>query len=105
MRELRNAIDRAVVLASGQPLMPDHLALGGAGAAEGRPPRSAGPASGGGLELRDELCALERQRILEALEAAGGNQTRAALSLNIPRRTLLNRLDAYGILRPRKRAS
>ncbi|MEJ7733690.1 MAG: sigma 54-interacting transcriptional regulator [Polyangiaceae bacterium] len=105
VRELRNTIDRAVVLASGQPLMPDHLALGAVGAAEGRPALRPGDAPAGGLELKDEVRALERHRILEALEATGGNQTRAAQSLNIPRRTLLNRLDAYGILRPRKRAS
>ena len=35
----------------------------------------------------------EQQRIVEALKACGGNQTRAAQSLGISRRTLINRLD------------
>lgn len=45
---------------------------------------------------------LEGQRIVEALEACGGNQTRAAETLGISRRTLVNRLDAFGLPRPRK---
>jgi two-component system response regulator AtoC len=40
-------------------------------------------------------------RIVEALEACGGNQTRAAQKLGISRGTLLSRLKQYGITRPR----
>ena len=50
----------------------------------------------------DQLSAAERQRILDALERCGGNQSRAAQELGIPRRTLLRRLDEYGVPRPRK---
>jgi two-component system, NtrC family, response regulator AtoC len=46
--------------------------------------------------------ASERERITRALEACGGNQTRAAKVLGMSRRTLVNRLDAYGLPRPRK---
>ncbi len=46
---------------------------------------------------------LERQRILDALAACGGNQTQAAKLLKISRRTLVSRLDRYAITRPRKR--
>jgi len=46
--------------------------------------------------------ALERQHILETLDACAGNQTRAAKMLGISRGTLLARLDAFGIPRPRK---
>jgi two-component system, NtrC family, response regulator AtoC len=45
---------------------------------------------------------LEQQRILNALRAFGGNQTRAAQSLGISRRTLINRLDEFQLPRPRK---
>lgn len=47
----------------------------------------------------------ERDRITEALDQCGGNQTRAAKLLGISRRTLINRLDAFGMPRPRKRTS
>jgi two-component system response regulator AtoC len=52
--------------------------------------------------MRAEMAAIEQQRITEALERFGGNQTRAAAYLKISRRTLLKRLDAYGATRPRK---
>jgi hypothetical protein len=45
----------------------------------------------------------ERQRMLDALAAWGGNQTRAAESLGMPRRTFVSKLDRYGFPRPRKR--
>jgi DNA-binding NtrC family response regulator/pSer/pThr/pTyr-binding forkhead associated (FHA) protein len=44
----------------------------------------------------------ERARIEEALAACGGNQTRAAQMLGIARRTLINRLEEFGLTRPRK---
>jgi transcriptional regulator with PAS, ATPase and Fis domain len=52
---------------------------------------------------REELvCEGERQEILRALEECSWNQTRAARKLGISRGTLVNRLDAYAIPRPRK---
>ena len=45
----------------------------------------------------------ERGLIQQALEQAGGNQSKAADILGISRRTLINRLDEYGMKRPRKR--
>jgi two-component system response regulator AtoC len=44
----------------------------------------------------------ERHRILGALASCNGNQTRAAEWLNMPRRTLVAKLSAYDIPRPRK---
>jgi DNA-binding NtrC family response regulator len=53
--------------------------------------------------LHDEIGALERKRIIAALEESAGNQTRAAAILGIARRTLIHRMEAYGLPRPRKK--
>jgi DNA-binding NtrC family response regulator len=53
-------------------------------------------------ELRIDMRDFERQRILEALATCAGNQTAAAKMLGVSRRMLVNRLNLYGIPRPRK---
>jgi DNA-binding NtrC family response regulator len=52
--------------------------------------------------LRKRVAELERDRILSAIERCGGNQTRAAKLLGMPRRTLVSRLAKYDVPRPRK---
>ncbi|WP_437524550.1 sigma 54-interacting transcriptional regulator [Sorangium sp. So ce726] len=70
----------------------------------GLPPADAPPPSGDALaRLRLEMKAADRQRVVEALERSAGNQTRAAKLLGVSLRTLINRIDEYGIPRPRKR--
>jgi transcriptional regulator with GAF, ATPase, and Fis domain len=46
---------------------------------------------------------LERQQIVADLTMRAGNQTRAARMLGMSRRTLISRLEALGIGRPRAR--
>jgi two-component system response regulator AtoC len=89
-RELRNAIERAVLLTEGDVLEPEALTLGQ-------------PAAASEATLAGELAALERQRILAALDECGGNQTLAAARVGMPRRTFVKRLEDYGIARPRKK--
>jgi two-component system, NtrC family, response regulator AtoC len=110
VRELRNVIERAVLLIDDATIEVSHLALGaGVDAPSAAPPATtpvaAAPAAAAaaGANLSDELAALERQRILDALDQCGGNQTRAAELLGIPRRTFVKRLEQYGVPRPRKR--
>jgi DNA-binding NtrC family response regulator len=57
----------------------------------------------GPAELREQLAQAERQRIVDALSRCAGNQTEAAITLGISRRTLVKRLSAFNIPRPRKR--
>ena len=71
-------------------------------AAPPAPPAMSTLAFGSAASLPDEMEALERQRILDALAKCGGNQTQAAELLGISRRTLLRRLDEYAVPRPRK---
>ncbi len=61
------------------------------------PAHQAGPASE--AALRDEVEALERQRIEAALADCGGNQSEAARRLKMSRGALLARLRAWGIYR------
>lgn len=111
VRELKNVIGRAVVL-SGDEIGVDALppSLVSRVRASTPPPSSrvAPPQAGGGPDshdraLRSELAALERQRIVEALERCHGNQTAAADLLGMSRRTLVSRLAEYDLPRPRKR--
>jgi DNA-binding NtrC family response regulator len=63
--------------------------------------RSLPPSSGGARDGSSEE--EKRERLIRALEACGGNQTRAAEMLGISRRTLINRLDRWKLPRPQKR--
>lgn len=109
IRELRNAIEHAVVLAEGHVVEIHHLpaavleaSASTASAASTRSPASAkGPASGSGdsVMMPARLAELEKKSIEEALDAEGGNQTRAAKRLGISRRALLYKLEKYAIRR------
>jgi two-component system response regulator AtoC len=106
IRELRNVVERAVLLSSGGALRASQLALDAATDIATRPiPRvtqELEPVAGEAPPLPTAIADLERERIVQALEQCGGNQSRAARMLGISRNTLLSRLDQYGIARPRK---
>ena len=106
-RELRNVIERALLVVAGEVIDAPDLWLGGGAVVsppappppEPDPPAfsTSGPPP---ASLDDEIAALERRRIVEALERCSGNQSRAAQLLGMPRRTLVARLARYGIPRP-----
>lgn len=105
IRELRNIIERAVVLCEGGQIGLEDLFV-----AHGRPPGQPQPpveAAAIGVPVTPPPAPVpvdpQRQRIVDALERFGGNQTKAAKDLGMSRTTLSARLDAYGIQRPKKR--
>lgn len=108
VRELRNVVERAFWLSDGRPIStlplappPERVPVQtGPSSAPPVPPQAAVTAS-----LPDAVAEVERQRIVDALDRCGGNQTRAAQALGISRRTLLNRLDRYSLPRPRREGS
>jgi DNA-binding NtrC family response regulator len=112
VRELKNVIERAVVLASGDDLLPEHLPpklfdllRSGHGASSAEQPiaPSAAPEARDSLgKLKEQMRELEKARILDALEHCDGNQTKAAQLLGMSRRTLVTRLGEYELPRPRK---
>ena len=107
VRELKNVVERAVILCVERKIMPDHLPaeLVRAATPEQRSaPPPAAPNRPDSGSFHADLKAFERERLLEALDRCGGNQTRAAELLGISRRTLVSRLSEFGLPRPRKRA-
>ncbi len=82
IRELENAVERAMVVAQEPELREQDFTL---------KTRNGTPAS----EVRS-LDEVEKAHILRVLEECGGNQTRAAEVLNIDRVTLHHRLKKYG---------
>ena len=48
--------------------------------------------------LCGELAQIERERITNALKLASGNQTKAALSLNIGRTALIAKMKKYNLV-------
>jgi len=55
------------------------------------------------VETPPDAAPSERDRIIDALVRAGGNQTEAARLLGMSRRTLINRVIQFQIPRPRKK--
>jgi len=86
IRELKNALWRATILADGAPIGPEHLGLGAASEAA-----TATPAAGAPAPVLT-LAAAERRAIDAALVATGGNKARAATLLGIARSTLNEKL-------------
>jgi two-component system response regulator AtoC len=91
VRELKAVVERAAILAAGGPVQLKHVAIT---RVESRTTTAVTPVS---AEEADE-----RQRILAALDACAGNQTRAAKLLGVSRATLVNKLSIHRIQRPRK---
>jgi len=88
VRELRNVVEKMVVLSRGQELSLHEI-----------PPQIAGDTGAGPAKQTVDpnlsLAETEKRLILQAVEACGGNRTRAAERLGISRRTLLRKLNAY----------
>lgn len=88
VREMRNVLERALILARGQPLIGlEHLP----GEFRNRP----GP--GDRRHTPMTLEELERAHIERTLKHHGGNRTRAAQELAISRATLINKIKRYAI--------
>lgn len=105
IRELRNAIDRAVVMAEGdivtaRDLDPSLRKPSAARAAVGVPTAAhRGPARLEGT-LKELMTHREKEILVEALRQAGNNQTEAARLLDVPLRTLQHKIKQLGVKRP-----
>jgi two-component system, NtrC family, response regulator AtoC len=97
VRELRNVMQRALLLAEGGDIQVEHLGPDKLTMRVLLPSPAPDKTS-----LEAALSAHEKQRIVDELARCGGNQTHAAKALGMSRGTLLSRLDAFGLARPRK---
>ena len=85
IRELENAVERAVVLLTGEYISERELPLAIAGTPVADAPH--------GDDSIQPLVEVEKEAILAALERTGGNKTEAARQLGITRKTLLAKLS------------
>jgi len=91
VRELVKALNRAIVLAHGEPMLrSDHLPVEIV-PANGDPSASRSPAT-----LREVLGAVEAREIARALAATGGNKAAASRLLGISYPNLLKKIRIYG---------
>jgi DNA-binding NtrC family response regulator len=90
VRELKNMVERAVILCEGDRLLPEHFS---------HPP--AAPVAGEELaheaESSEGLAAQEKRALAEALRACDYNKTQAAKRLGITIFSLLRRMKKHGI--------
>ncbi len=98
VRELENVIERAMVLADGRLIGPEHLptALRHL-SANGATTTTGSLASPLDLSVKRQTEALERTLIEQALQRTGGNRTRAAKLLDLSHRALLYKIRDYGL--------
>jgi transcriptional regulator with GAF, ATPase, and Fis domain len=85
VRELENCVMRAVVLAAGSVVRPEHLSIAS-------PSRS--PGSTRTVRPLDEV---EREQVTHALAVTGGHKTRAAELLGVSRPRLNRLIEKYGL--------
>jgi two-component system, NtrC family, response regulator AtoC len=133
VRELRNVMERAALMAGSDPISAQHVLVdapgserydsepdalteviarhelergrGSRGLGSSAPPSGA-PSREHGRERSPESIQAEddeRARLIAALDACAGNQTRAAQMLGITRRQLIGRIEHWQLPRPKKR--
>ena len=95
VRELENMVERAVLMARGRVLMPEHF-----------PAKTSGDGAGDSKQLELDLLSLpfhksiaelEKRLIEKAIRESGGNKSDAANRLQINRRLLYNKIEEYKI--------
>jgi len=102
IRELKNVIERAVLLEEGTVLEPRHLQLGdGRTVPDDLAARLADilrePLPEAGIPFSDLVATVEEALVRKAYAAAGGNQSEAARLLQLNRDKLRYRLKSFGI--------
>lgn len=93
IRELKNVIEQASVLAEKDIIEPDHLP----DAITGQKPSIDIYSNGNDINLDEKLAIMEKEMIIHALKKSGGIQVKAAEILKINQRSLWHRIKKYHI--------
>ncbi|HMF98776.1 MAG TPA: sigma 54-interacting transcriptional regulator, partial [Vicinamibacterales bacterium] len=93
IRELRNAVERAMLLVEGNELTAEHFPVV---SATSLPLTEGVPLPPGGIDLEQ----LERSLVVQALERGGWNQTRAAALLGLNRDQIRYRIEKFKLEKP-----
>jgi two-component system response regulator HydG len=98
IRELKNVVKRAVLLAQDEMLTPETLPaeiinFSGVNHLQGKT-KEINSQSG---TLKNAASGVEKEIIMKAIEDAGYNKSKAARNLGIDRKTLYNKINQYGI--------
>jgi transcriptional regulator with PAS, ATPase and Fis domain len=102
LRELRNAIDRAVVMAEGHVVTARDLdpSLRRPRASRSVPPAALRAPLGLDGTLKELMARREKEILIEALRQAGNSQPEAARILDVPLRTLQHKISVHRVRRP-----
>ena len=96
IRELQNAIERALILAQGELISAGQLGIAPRLSRGAAPPTTTSP-EGERRTAAPALADMEKQMIVEALRRANGNKSRAAAALGLSRTQLLRRVRRFGL--------
>ena len=102
IRELKNSVERAVILETGDQIAAASLGLGAQNGAVSAPAshtilQEVVPIPDDGMDLHGHLDEIERRYLQEALSRCKGNQSQAAKLLGMTRDILRYRLKKYGL--------
>ena len=95
-RELRNVLERAVILSGEGLIQPHHIAVGGSRRPTAPHETAVDDTTEVHLPMGTSVSEAERALIEATLRHTGGNRTRAAALLGISQKTLFNKLKEYG---------
>jgi transcriptional regulator with GAF, ATPase, and Fis domain len=96
IRELQNAIERALILAEGELISAGQLGIVARLSRDVTPAAAPAPDIDRHADVR-ALAEVEKQMIADALRRANGNKSRAAAALGLSRTQLLRRLRRFGL--------
>ncbi len=96
IRELENAVERAVVLSEKEIILPEHLPFG-----LSTKPKAEVTVLQDGVRIKEMMEDLERQEVVRALEKSDWNQTRAAKLLGLSRSSLRYKMKKFQCVRER----